>query len=126
MTLGVTTADYAIRVRDGNRNLIGEVDAYDKFQAILRFNAVSDWALQLDAAHPMAPFLATKGNGIIVTRTIRDADTRKVIQSSTLLSGPLRRIERKKAGNLLIVSGKDDTMILAARDAWPSGGLPFM
>lgn len=125
MSQGRTVARYAIRVRDASRTLIGEVDAFTKLGIVERYNAVSDWALELDAAHPMAPLLATKGYGVEIVRQVVDADTDVVLATRVELSGPMRHIERGKQDNRLLVAGKDDTMWLAARDAWPVTTLPY-
>jgi hypothetical protein len=116
---GPFIAIYAIRVRNSSRQLLGEVDAYRHFECVLRYNSVSTWTLELDASHPMAGYLATVGNGIIVTRTIVTQVTGVVVQSKILLSGPIWHFQRKKQGNQLIVAGFDDTAYLSMRDAWP-------
>ena len=116
---GPFLALYTIRVRNSSRQLLGEVDAYRHFECVLRHNSVSTWDLELDANHPMAGYLATPGNGVIVTRTIIHATTGLVIQSSILLSGPIWHFERRKQGNSLLIAGFDDTAYLSMRDAWP-------
>lgn len=112
-------ARYIIRVRDSSRALLGEVDAYSHFECVLRFNNTSNWLLELDADHPMAGYLATKGNGIMVIREIVNPYSGVLFSTKVLLSGPIRGFNRKKQGNLLAVRGLDDTMWMAARDAWP-------
>lgn len=112
-----------IKVRDSNRNLVGQLDAFDKASFVPRFNQVGEWAIQLDAKHPMAPLLATPGYGIQAVRTVLDA-TSAVVVNRVELSGPMRRAERKGKDNLLIVSGKDDLAALSARDGWPMVGIP--
>jgi hypothetical protein len=75
-------ADYAIYVRDSSRNLIGEVDAYDSCVMNPRYNALGSWGMQVKSDHPMAPYLATPGNGIVVIRTVYARDNK------TKLAGP--------------------------------------
>lgn len=115
---GPYTAKYAIRVRDSNRNLIGEIDQYVHLTAVLRRNLVSDWQLEIDALHPLAASLATRGNGIIVTRSIY-ASSGALVYSYDWLSGPVTGWSRSLKDQSLIVRGKDDLVWIARRNAWP-------
>jgi hypothetical protein len=115
---GPFRATYEIKVRDNNRNLVGQLDAFDKATLVPRFNQVGEWSIQLDASHPMAPYLATPTYGIVATRSVVDRNGLQVL-SRVEMSGPTRRIQRQGKQNLLIVSGKDDLAWLSARDAYP-------
>lgn len=117
-----TIAQYAIYVRDNNRNLVGQVDEFNQFEYVGRFNAVGNWSLDVDADTPMAGYLATRGYGLVVNRAIVDAVTGVVTQSNVLMSGPIRGWSRQMQGNKLVVSGLDDLCWLAMRDAWPVSG----
>lgn len=118
---------YDIRVRDASLNLVGEVDAYDKLSMVLRFNAVGAWVLSLSATHPMATFLSTRGYGIVVTRTILN-NAGVVLNSSVILSGPMRTFTRENKGGVktLTASGFDDLLWLGVRDAWPVTNFPLV
>src|SRR5260221_307050 len=124
---GLPSVSYDIRVRDQNLNLVGEVDAYVKLTMVLRFNAVGSWALTIDAAHPMAPFLKTRGYGIVVTRQIINP-AGQVISSSVILSGPMRKLSRANTAGVktLTVSGYDDMIWLGMRDAWSVPNYPYI
>lgn len=125
MTQGITVARYAIRVRNASRQIVGEVDAYNRLGMTLRFNSVGDWALELAADHPQAANLVTPGYGVEIVRSVVNPDTGVVVASRVELSGPVRRIERHKDGNVLLVSGRSDDCWLAARDAWPVLNYPY-
>jgi hypothetical protein len=119
-------ADYAIYVRDSSRNLIGEVDAYDSCVMNPRYNALGSWGMQVKSDHPMAPYLATPGNGIVVIRTVYARDNKtKLAGPSVFFSGPVRSIRRKGKDNLLIVGGACDKLGLACRDAYPVVSYPY-
>lgn len=110
----VTAATYTIKVRLGI-DLIGEVDVYDKFEMISRFNNVGSWSLTLAADHPMATFLATPGYGIYVLRN-----------NTYYFSGPVRLIDRRGVDtNSLMVAGYDDMFWLATRQIYPGGFLTY-
>jgi hypothetical protein len=112
----VTAASYVIKVRDNNLNLIGEIDAFDQFEMISRYNNVGSWTLTLADDHPMAPFLATPGYGIYVIRTPSGGSP------AYYFSGPVRLIDRRGiASNSLTVAGYDDMFWVAAREAYPGG-----
>jgi hypothetical protein len=111
----VTAASYVIKVRDNNLNLIGEVDAFDHFEMISRYNNVGSWTLTLADNHPMAGFLATPGYGIYILRN-----------GAYYFSGPVRLIDRRgNDSNSLTVAGYDDMFWIAARQAYPGGFDPY-
>lgn len=117
-----TIAQYAIYVRDASRNLVGQVDQFNQFEYVSRFNAVGNWSLDVDADTPLAGYLATRGYGIVVNRAILDAESGVVTSSSVLMSGPIRGWSRQMQDNKLVVSGVDDLCWLAMREAWPITG----
>lgn len=114
-----TVARYSVRVRDTSLNLIGEVDGFNKFALALRHNGVSDWALEVDSSHPMAGYLATRGNGIVITRYAIAPNTGAIVNTTVPLSGPIRSWSYSKQGRTLTVTGHSDMAYLAMRDAWP-------
>jgi hypothetical protein len=106
---------YTIYVRNSSRQLVGQIDQYDRFSCVLRFNNIASWVLEIDTAHAQAGNLATIGNGIVVYR-----------DGVFLLSGPIRRIERKGISEeKLVVSGSDDLLWLAYRQAWSVWDYPY-
>lgn len=120
-----TIAQYALYVRDTNRNLVGQVDQFNAFEYVARFNAVGAWSLDVDADTPLAGYLATRGYGLMVNRSIVDAETGVVTSSSVLMSGPIRGWSRQMQGNKLVVTGLDDLCWLAMREAWPTVIYPY-
>lgn len=125
MGSGQAVAQYALYVRDNNRRLVGQVDQFNQFEYISRFNAVGNWSLDIDADTPMAGYLATRGYGLVVNRSIVDATTGAVTSSSVLMSGPIRGWSRQMQDNKLVVSGLDDLCWLAMRQAWPITVYPY-
>ena len=108
---------YRILVRDAARNRVAEVDDFDHFEAVLRFNAVSSWTLELPNDTDAADSLRLDGAGLIVER-----------DGAVLLSGPVKRRDRRwdETEDVLEVSGRDDTVVLAERLAPPvPGGPPY-
>lgn len=95
--------------------LVGALDAYTSFDAIVRHNDVGSWTLVLSAQHTQAG-LFQPGRGIVVMREGSD---------SPILSGPIRKITRKwddssdTGAGSITVTGVDDNVFLAERLAWP-------
>lgn len=119
-------AEYAIRVRDANLNLVGELSAYERALFTLRYNGVSSWAIQLSASDPLAGALVADRAGIQVLRSLRDPATGALLSSAILFSGPRWGRARQLAGNSLLVSGYDDTLALAGRLAYQVVGYPYL
>jgi hypothetical protein len=110
---------------EATNQLIGEVTDYAKIGYVGRHNLAGNWALDMSATDPMAVYLSQPGYGLRVLRTVRSAKTRAVLASEILFSGPSTKINRKKSGNKLIVSGRDDLIRLVARQAWPVVSFPY-
>ncbi|WP_433332520.1 Gp37-like protein [Spirillospora sp. CA-294931] len=96
---------------DTNRMpLLGEVDVYTNFEAIIRLNAVGAWTMTMPTGADQAT-LVRPGRGVVVYRP--DEHTWPVF------SGPIRRIERSwsadDSGSDLMVSGPCDNAILKER-----------
>lgn len=118
--LAQPVAEYAIRVRDASRNLVGEV-AIQNALFTLRYNNVSAWAIQIDANDPLAGDLAADGAGIQVLRVLRDPATGQRLSGGVLFSGPRWGRVRQMQGRVLIASGYDDLLRLQGRWAYPGG-----
>lgn len=107
---------YGLYVRDASRTRVGEVDDFSDLEVVLRFNAVGSWRLTLPT-QSVAAQLLDFGGGFILMR-----------DGVTLLSGPVRRLERQwsENGDVTIASGPDDLTLLADRLAYPvPSGPPY-
>lgn len=103
-------------VRDENLNRVGQLLPQDLvgWSSVLRFNNVGTWRIELPGDHLLGQALATPGAGIVVTH--RDA--------GVIFSGPTTAVEKvtetaNPVGSVLI-SGIDDTAVLAERLAYPT------
>lgn len=95
--------------------IVGKIDAYIRFEGIVRHNAKGTWSLTIPAGHPQARLLV-QGRGIVVFQEG---------ESEPLLSGPITRIKKvwnaENAGaGTIEVSGVDDNYLLGERLAWPN------
>lgn len=101
---------YQIYVRDAGRNRIAEIDDWQRLDLVPRFNRPGSWVLDLDRSVAEDKGLDVFGRGIIVVR-----------DGTTLLSGPIRRLERRwdASQDRLLVSGPDDLIWLTRRLALP-------
>lgn len=119
MAILPTVSRYAIRVLDANRVAQGQIKGLQKLTVIKRFNAVSDWALAVDAADPVAMQLGNAGYNIEIIRTVFDSRTGVQKASGSLIRGPMLHYEFDKNSNMIVASGKDEMIWIAARKAWP-------
>jgi len=111
----VAPAKYQIKVRDSNLVMQGEVDEYEVFEMIPRYNGYGSWQLTISDDHPMASLLATPGNGIYVNRN-----------GAYFFSGFTRYVERDADDTkTLVLAGYDDNYLLATRLAWPVTNAPY-
>ncbi|MEO3860118.1 hypothetical protein [Acrocarpospora sp. B8E8] len=93
--------------------IVGPVDAYTDFQAIVRHNEVGSWSLTIPAGHPQSKLLIP-GRGIVVFQDGQD---------EPIFSGPIRELTKtwdaENAGaGTAIATGVDDNYLLAERLAW--------
>lgn len=119
MAILPTVSRYAVRVLDSGRVAQGQLKGMQKMTVIKRFNAVSDWALQVDATDPVAAMLGNAGYNIEIIRTVFDSRTGVQKASGSLIRGPMLHYEFDKNSNTIIASGKDEMIWIAARRAWP-------
>lgn len=112
-------SSYGVFVRDSDRNVVAELDDFDKLEIVLRFNLPGSWSLSginksADAATYLRP-TEHDAPGIVIDR-----------DGSTILSGPLAHYARERTTtdgfveDLLDVSGGDDLVWLWRRIAHPS------
>lgn len=107
----VDDATYRLYVRDeATMERVAEIDDFEEFDAVLRFNDASTWVLTLNREHRAAQFLEMGTGGIVLTRGGR-----------TVLSGPVLAAEDTIGpdGETRQASGIDDTGMLAQRVALP-------
>ena len=107
--------ELTIEVRDANLNRVGQILPVDLvgFKAVLRFNNVGTWEIDLPVGHAVGEQLRLPGYGIIVTGP-----------NGVILSGPTTSAENtKERGNpegTWIITGSDDSIILGERLAYPT------
>lgn len=99
-------ATYRIYMRAADYSRLGELDTFQQFSCVQRFNDVGTWSLT-------APYTARNGRlivdggGVILTR-----------DNAVVFSGPTNTIKRTASGFSL--SGFDDMVILADNPAYPT------
>lgn len=106
----MTAADWKVEVRDRELRKVGELDTYQKLEMKLRYNDISTWTLSMDRRDRLAPALCQPGAGIIVRRNGIIMLTGYVLEDAHDLSSDRA---------VLTLSGADDTIWLAGRNAHP-------
>ena len=107
--------ELTVEVRDRNLNRVGQILPADLvgFKAVLRFNNVGTWEIELPVGHKVGELLRLPGYGLIVTGP-----------NGVMLSGPTTSAENtKERGNpegTWIITGSDDSIILGERLAYPT------
>lgn len=96
--------------RNADLTHVGEVDDFKQLELVLKFNEPSKWVLTLASAAPLASQFGP-GMGIIVER-----------DDVVLLSGPVESVTQQwdENGDVLTVSGSDDSVHLSRRIVFPS------
>lgn len=104
--------DWKLYARDAALSLQAQIDDYQFFDAVVRFNDVGTWVLDMDASVKGASILQQDGAGIVLTR-----------DDTTVLSGPVSLRERDFGGdpdrNRLKLKGFSDDVWLSRRLAHP-------
>ncbi len=105
----VSSLVYRLLVRDASLAIVAEIDQYSQCTIQPRFNGLGAWVLELPADTDAAGYLV-EGSGLVVMRN-----------GLVVMSGPMVRREdhSTEEGDVVIVSGYDDTLLLADRTAWP-------
>ncbi|MER6112435.1 Gp37-like protein [Streptomyces hirsutus] len=109
--------DLQVYVRNSSHQIIGQVDDFTQVALVLRYNAVSNWALDISATSRNASLLApgSNPNGGLVFK----------LYGTTLLSGPIHTFgyaENEDGTAKLTLAGPDDTQHLANALVWPNPG----
>lgn len=97
---------YRIYMRGADYARLGELDSYQQFSCVQRFNDVGTWKLEAPYTARNARLIA-EGGGVILTR---DGDV--------VFSGPTATIERTASS--VSLSGYDDMIVLADNPAYPT------
>ncbi|MFJ8508638.1 hypothetical protein [Streptomyces avermitilis] len=106
--------DLQVYVRNSSHQIVGQVDDFTQVQLVMRYNAVSNWALDISATSRNASLLSpgANPNGGLVFK----------LYGTTLLSGPITTFgyaENEDGTAKLTVAGSDDTQYLANALVWP-------
>ncbi|MGW0136235.1 siphovirus ReqiPepy6 Gp37-like family protein [Streptomyces sp. NPDC003299] len=106
--------DLQVYVRNSAHQIIGQVDDFTQVQLVLRYNAVSNWAMDISATSRNASLLSPSSNpnGGLVFK----------LYGTTLLSGPIHTFgyaENEDGTARLTLAGPDDTQYLANALVWP-------
>lgn len=112
----MSTPEWTLFVRNPALEREAQIDDYQKFEAIPRFNAVGSWILDIDVR---------VGGGDIASKLIvPQYGIEAVRNGTTVFSGPMRYKQRNRDGdtNRLTVSGPDDMVWLQDRLASPQPG----
>lgn len=112
---------YIIRVRDHNLIPQGAFAQWTDGDIVLRMNDVGKWALTVRADDPLLQYFAVRGAGIIISCDLQDGRGAR-----TVCSGPVWVITRLGLDNEYTLAGPTDEWWLAAREAMPAGGSPYM
>lgn len=107
--------DLTIEVRNGSFGRVGQLLPQDLvgFTAVLRFNNVGSWKIELPADHLLVDALRAPSAGIIVT-----------LPNGYTFSGPMTSAKRVQTQDNPLgvweISGVDDSVILSERLAYPT------
>lgn len=107
--------DLTIEVRNADLERVGQLRPADLvgFTAVLKFNAVGTWKVNLPVGHPMAEQLKLPGSGLIVSTdqgVIFSGCTTSVVTNQTL----------QDPAGVYEISGVDDSILLVERLAYPT------
>src|SRR5215207_3779796 len=95
----MTAPRYDVWLRDINNRRIERLDAWTSLTAILRFNGVGTWNLEVPTSSILSNYI-TKTGGIIITR-----------DGETIFSGSVST-DYERTTESVKVSGEDDNAIL--------------
>lgn len=107
--------DIIAEVRDSSLARIGVIMAEDLvgLEAVLRFNAVGGWKLNLRADHPLVDVLRAPGSGIIIS-----GPTGVLLSGSTVTAKNVKTSDDPTG--VWEIQGTDDSAVLGQRVAYPS------
>lgn len=107
--------DLVVEVRNSALQRVGQLTPADLvgFTAVLRFNEVGSWKVELPVGHPMAEALRQPGAGIIVSTS-----------QGVLISGPTMSVVTDQSTDdpdgTYSIAGTDDSVLLTERLAYPT------
>ncbi|CAM5671403.1 hypothetical protein SCYAM73S_02509 [Streptomyces cyaneofuscatus] len=106
--------DLQVYVRNASHQIIGQVDDFTQVHLVLRYNAVSNWTLDISATSRNASLLSpgSNPNGGLVFK----------LYGTTLLSGPVHTFayaDNEDGTAKLTLAGPDDTQYLANALVYP-------
>ncbi|MFH9038505.1 siphovirus ReqiPepy6 Gp37-like family protein [Streptomyces sp. NPDC017966] len=106
--------DLQVYVRNSGHQIIGQLDDFTRVQLVMRYNAISNWVLNISATDRNAALLApgSNPNGGLIFK----------LYGTTLLSGPIHTFGYASDADgtrKLTVAGPDDTQHLANALVWP-------
>ncbi|MEU6449591.1 hypothetical protein [Streptomyces sp. NPDC046979] len=112
--------DLQVYVRNSSHEIIGQLDDFTQVKLAMRYNAVSNWAMDISATERNAGLLAPSlnPNGGLIFK----------LYGSTLLSGPIHTFgyaDGSDGTEKFTLAGPDDTQYLANALVWPSPALPI-
>jgi hypothetical protein len=111
-------SDVLVEVRNRNLVRVGMITPrFLKLKATLRWCDVGDWELELPGNHPMVPFLAEDGSGIVVSLY-------GVPHFSGMTSSPKRKRDRQNPDGSFTFVGVTDEIILHDALAFPQPANP--
>lgn len=116
-------ADLVVEVRDRNLKRVGQITApFLNLKARVPWCGVGEWEASLPGNHPMVPYLADPGSGLIVTGPtgwLGDVPVDGVIFSGPTLAPARNRSAQQPDGSYLF-KGVTDEILLADARAYPS------
>ena len=106
--------DWTLYTREPDGTITAEIDDYQQFELVQRFNGVGTWQLTMHYDQPAARMLNQAGRGLYLTRNDVGAE----------MSGWVTAVDRQddQEASRVVFSGVDDNIFLARRQAHPQPG----
>ncbi|MFE0451594.1 siphovirus ReqiPepy6 Gp37-like family protein [Streptomyces sp. NPDC058914] len=106
--------DLQVYVRNSSHEIVGQLDDFTQVQLVMRYNAVSNWTMDISATERNVALLApgSNPNGGLIFK----------LYGTTLLSGPIHTFAYAMGADgtrKLTLAGPDDTQYLANALVWP-------
>jgi hypothetical protein len=123
----VAGVEYSFRVRNSSLLLVGEVSDWARCTIIPRFNNVGQCTFLLNANDEMAPYLATPGYGLIISRRVMNAAGVVLYSDPYFFTGDVWNVKRVNSNGQksLQIVAYDDLRRVASRDAWTVPNYPY-
>ncbi|MFE6627343.1 siphovirus ReqiPepy6 Gp37-like family protein [Streptomyces rochei] len=112
--------DLQVYARNSSHEIIGQLDDFTQVQLVMRYNAVSNWTMDISATERNAALLAPalNPNGGLIFK----------LYGSTLLSGPIHTFgyaDGNDGTEKFTLAGPDDTQYLENARVWPNPAQPI-